>query len=402
MKTKGIFTSVFFLMAMIFSSSAYPQWTKVSDFPVSCFTVSGSNIFAGSELGGVILSTDNGITWNAVNTGLTNTDVRALASSGANLFAGTSGGGVFYSTNNGTGWTEVNLNLGNSDVRALIANDHFVFAGTNGGGLFRAEFPAINWSPGNNGLGNLYPQSFVFTGTQILCGTRGQGVYISNNGLDWAALYGNIGLIYNDVWALAAVEGTIIAGTHGGGIFITNGTSWTGTDLTYQVAALAVDSLYVFAGTTQHGVFLSKNNGTNWGAANTGLTSMEVTALAVSGDYLFAGTQPGGIWKRPLSEFSSSGVPSIPGGSNIIKLGQNFPNPFNDGTTIEYSLSKAAFVTLTVFNIYGEEVGRLVSREMLPGRYHVSWVATTLPGGIYTYRIQAGESVQTRKLILIR
>jgi len=284
----------------------------------------------------------------------------------------------------------------------MIANDHYVYAGTNGGGLFRSEYPNIDWSPGNNGLGNLYPQSFVFNSTQILCGTRGQGVYISNNGIDWSAVYGNIGLIYNDVWALAIVEGTIIAGTHGGGIFITNGTGWSGTDLTYQVGALAVDSLNVFAGTTSKGVFLSRNNGKNWSAVNTGLTSLETTALAVSGSYIFAGTQPGGIWRRPLSDFNSTGTPSLPGISHILKLEQNFPNPFNISTTIEYSLSNTAFVTLKVCNIYGKEVATLLSQEMIPGRYHVSWVATSFPSGIYSYRLQVGEFAQTRKLILIR
>ncbi|MCK7528688.1 MAG: hypothetical protein MZV64_69590 [Ignavibacteriales bacterium] len=65
---------------------------------------------------GVFLSTNNGTSWTAVNTGLTNTNVRALAVSGTNLFAGTDGGGVFLSTNNGTSWTAVNTGLTNTNV----------------------------------------------------------------------------------------------------------------------------------------------------------------------------------------------------------------------------------------------------------------------------------------------
>ncbi|MBU1299414.1 MAG: T9SS type A sorting domain-containing protein, partial [Bacteroidetes bacterium] len=57
--------------------------------------VSGTNLFAGTDGGGVFLSTNNGTSWTAVNTGLTYTDVLSLAVSGTNLFAGTSGGGVW-------------------------------------------------------------------------------------------------------------------------------------------------------------------------------------------------------------------------------------------------------------------------------------------------------------------
>jgi hypothetical protein len=402
MKTKLICPCTLILMLTLFSSPGYSQWVKVSNLQVSCFTVSGPNIFAGSELGGVFLSPDNGESWNQVITGMTYTNVRGLASNGDNLFAGTSDGGVYYSNNNGISWTAVNAGLGYTDVRVLIANEHYVFAGTDGGGLFRSEFPDVNWSQGNNGLDNLYVQSFVFSGTNILCGTRGGGVYSSNNGIDWTALYGNIGLIYNSVWALAEVEGTIIAGTHGGGIFITTGTGWTGTDLTDNVEALAVDSLNVFAGTTFKGVFLSKNAGVNWVAVNTGLTTLQITAMAVSGGDLYIGTQPGGIWRRPLPEFGLFGIPTIQGGSIKVKLEQNFPNPFNSFTTIEYSLSNAAFVTLKICNIYGQEVATLVSQKRLPGQYHVSWNAASFPDGVYTCCLSAGGVFQSRKLVLIR
>ena len=74
----------------------------------------------GLLVGGVFLSTNNGTSWTAVNTGLTNTYVYALAVSGTNLFAGTYGGGVFLSTNNGTSWTAVNTGLTNTVCLVLL------------------------------------------------------------------------------------------------------------------------------------------------------------------------------------------------------------------------------------------------------------------------------------------
>jgi len=81
------------------------------------FSADGTKLFAGTD-GGIFLSTDNGTSWTAVNTGLTNTTVHALAVSGANLYAGTEGG-VFLSTDNGTSWTAVNTGLTNTTVLSL-------------------------------------------------------------------------------------------------------------------------------------------------------------------------------------------------------------------------------------------------------------------------------------------
>ena len=78
---------------------------------------------------GVFLSTNNGTSWTAVNTGLTNTACPALAVSGTNLFAGTEGG-VFLSTNNGTNWTAVNAGLTDQSLPALAVSGTNLFAGT--------------------------------------------------------------------------------------------------------------------------------------------------------------------------------------------------------------------------------------------------------------------------------
>lgn len=62
---------------------------------VNCFTVNGTNIFVGIENEGVLLSTDNGVNWTAINTGITNTGVRSLVFSGTDIFAGTDTSGVW-------------------------------------------------------------------------------------------------------------------------------------------------------------------------------------------------------------------------------------------------------------------------------------------------------------------
>jgi hypothetical protein len=83
-------------------------------------------------------------------------------------------------------------------------------------------------------------------------------------------------------------------------------------------------------------------------------------------------------------------------------LNQNYPNPFNPITTIGFDLTKTSNVTLKIFNIIGEEVAILVSDKLTAGSYNYDWNAGNLASGVYLYRLQAGDYVETRKMILMR
>ena len=83
-------------------------------------------------------------------------------------------------------------------------------------------------------------------------------------------------------------------------------------------------------------------------------------------------------------------------------LYQNHPNPFNPVTTIEYSLPNSGDVSLIVYNLIGQEVIRLVNDNQQPGNYQVIWDASNIASGIYFYRLQAGDFVQTRKMVLLK
>jgi len=89
-------------------------------------------------------------------------------------------------------------------------------------------------------------------------------------------------------------------------------------------------------------------------------------------------------------------------------LMQNYPNPFNPTTTISYSLPQASEVHLTVYNMLGQRVRTLVQNEkQSAGTYTLQWngrddAGTQVASGTYIYRIQAGDFVQSRKLVLLR
>jgi len=84
------------------------------------------------------------------------------------------------------------------------------------------------------------------------------------------------------------------------------------------------------------------------------------------------------------------------------RLEQNYPNPFSHTTTIRYSIPDSKFVNIKVFDVYGNEIAGLVNDEQTAGDHEVVFDGSMLPNGTYFYRIQAGDFIQTRRIVLIK
>jgi hypothetical protein len=103
-----------------------------------------------------------------------------------------------------------------------------------------------------------------------------------------------------------------------------------------------------------------------------------------------------GVTERPIA-----GLPAI------IELAQNYPNPFNPATNVSFVISgegggKPSFVTLKVFDVLGREVATLVERLMPAGTHTVQFDGNGLSSGLYYYRLQAGETMRVKKMLLVR
>ena len=88
------------------------------------------------------------------------------------------------------------------------------------------------------------------------------------------------------------------------------------------------------------------------------------------------------------------------GDSPTFGLGQNVPNPVHSRTTIPFALERASQVNITVFDIAGRAVATVANRRCEAGYQRVDWDARGVPPGVYVYRIQAGESVARRKMLI--
>jgi hypothetical protein len=83
-------------------------------------------------------------------------------------------------------------------------------------------------------------------------------------------------------------------------------------------------------------------------------------------------------------------------------LSQNFPNPFNPTTTINFTLPKDGLVKLVVYDITGKEVKVLANEIRTAGYHSISFDASNLPSGVYLYKLSAGNFVETKKMILTK
>ena len=126
----------------------------------------------------------------------------------------------------------------------------------------------------------------------------------------------------------------------------------------------------------------------------------EVTAYLVRSDGTY---RPAFKWLADFIKSNPTGVEeTVSGLPSKYQLDQNFPNPFNPVTTIQYSITKSSNVSLKVFDMLGREVQTLVNTMQGPGQYSVMLNAQSLGSGVYFYRLNAGTYTETKKLILLK
>jgi hypothetical protein len=86
----------------------------------------------------------------------------------------------------------------------------------------------------------------------------------------------------------------------------------------------------------------------------------------------------------------------------VFKLEQNYPNPFNPSTVIKFGVPERSNVLLKIYDILGEEVATLVNEEMDAGWYSIDFNASGYSTGVYIYRMQAGNYINTKKMLLMK
>jgi hypothetical protein len=156
------------------------------------------------------------------------------------------------------------------------------------------------------------------------------------------------------------------------------------------------------------------DNQTDWTVVRT-LTNRPAGAridtlkeLAAQGRYVrMYGTARNSTWGYSLWEWEVFGTPAPVSNENNtlpekLSLEQNYPNPFNPETVISFSLPEASHAMLTIHDMAGREVARLVNGTLASGRHEVSFNASHVSSGMYLYRLSSGGQTLTKKMALVK
>jgi len=165
-------------------------------------------------------------------------------------------------------------------------------------------------------------------------------------------------------------------------------------DFQYYVIDKSADSLFM---TDQYGSFSTIDTFFNDASYEYGTVYYRVSAIDYAGN------------RGDYSDTVSTSILALDSDviPQVFALHQNYPNPFNPVTTLRYDLPEQGFVTITIYDMLGREIRTLVNTTQNAGFKSVIWNATNdygkpVSAGVYLYKIQAGEFVQTKKMVLLK
>jgi photosystem II stability/assembly factor-like uncharacterized protein len=257
------------------------------------------NIYAGSPDHGVFYSPDNGLNWISRNAGLGSVTVTTLdISPEGDIYAGTAEHGIFRSTNQGNTWSVINGNLADQHIRTIaIGTNSEIYLGTEAGGIFKSVDNGVTWSPKNQNI-NVQDLSDAVTlgSNDYFLASRGSGIFYSADGNNnWTARNNGLAnLVITDL--TNNNSGEMFAATYRG-VFRSSdsGATWIPAnhgienEIVSQIKTSTSGVLYALISTSSFGsLFYSNNNGTDWNQISFGNNDIFIESIAVASQgYLF-------------------------------------------------------------------------------------------------------------------
>jgi hypothetical protein len=273
------------------------NWTPsgLSSGDVTAIDTLRGDIFVAMWYGGVLRSSDDGNTWQAVNSGLTTSYVSCLLVEGPNIYAGTING-LVVSSDLGSSWRDV---CGTGFGALTSSGGNLIAAEGIAGGVFLSTDQGTSWVQTPAQPASV--QSLATFGTSTFAGTTSGAFRSTDDGVTWQG----VGLVGKNVGHIAASGNSIYVGYLGGGVFLSTdeGERWIGINrglINSDVDALVASGTNLFAGTegiegqfrSTDGIFRTTDGGSSWGEIG-GLDGEYVLGLALSGPTMLAGTGDG-------------------------------------------------------------------------------------------------------------
>jgi photosystem II stability/assembly factor-like uncharacterized protein len=246
---------------------------------------------------------------------------------------------------------------------------------------------------------------FTDANTGILVGHNGRIMLTTNGAESWNTLSSGTtqalhGVCFSDANQATVVgNGGTILRTSDGGISWQAQTSGTTEDL-YSVSFTDADNGLISG---NNGIILKTDNGGVTWEMQQSITNEDLFAVSMVDQNIGTAAGDNGTILRTTTGgytivFNENNFESSKG----YQLSQNYPNPFNTSTIIRYIIPERSSVQLTVYNTLGQIVHKLVNRDLEAGIHEITFDASHLPSGVYIYRLQAEEYVESKKLLYLK
>lgn len=413
---KKILTAVI-LFSLLLSTGSEALWFQQSspssaNFYSVVFNHGNENqVWICGSSGTILYSSNGGSNWTIQNSGTTNDlySIVFMEIQGAPVYACGEGGIILRTSNNGAEWTSISSPV--SQTLRDISDFNFVAVGDSGV-IIKSINSGLNWfSVSSPVTKNLYAVALTFSGYAV--GQDGTILAGISAGTSWSVLQSGV---TNDLRGVPLFGSRDITVGDSGMILRSSnfGSSWfTQNSLTKKninSTEYSVNNTSKIYCAGDSGVILkTTDSGVNWGFQNSGtfenLNSVffyldDNTGYAVGNNGTILKTTNGGGLISSVNKETETG-------NFGFYLNQNFPNPFNPQTKINYSLTKKYFVEIKIYDVLGNEMSTPVSEKQNPGSHSVS-ISTddfskNISSGIYFYSLVLdGNIAETKKMILLK
>ena len=366
--------------------------------------------FAVGKYGTILKTTNKGISWNKLNQ-FTNEHLNSVCFiDSLNGWIVGSNSLILRTFNGGEDW-EIDSISDDMDLTTVIfLNNHIGWIAGNSDKILKTTDGGANWISYSVNIQHININSIFMVNDSLgfACGYYGfppTGYIIksTNGGLDWDVVK-NDNSSFNSVFFTNPLNGWVV-GRSDKTLHTTNGgIDWTeiyvgGKDIYFSNNLNGIIVNYYTLGSD---IFITKDGGNNWTSQPRVTDRYLYSAFADSDGFWGAGMSGTILYSNDPLITGMEDLLNIETNVNDYTLSQNYPNPFNPSTKISWQSPVGSWQTLKVYDILGNEVETLVNGYKDAGYQEVQFNAAGLSSGVYFYRIQAGEYVETKKMVLLR
>jgi hypothetical protein len=426
MRTKYFFVFILLTFNTVKAQQGWIQ-TQINPGLGYSFTKDDSVLYA-STYDGVFSTAGDGMPWFSI--GPANKAVYDMIITENSILAATAEG-IYRSTDKGKSWQLISSEIICSGVGAtqgnqvFAKNDTTLFIHTWAQGVFRSDNDGESWKLLNIGteqglggdLGGWATCIYGYNGKIFLGAPGGNiGIYYSgDNGNTWNKANVPEKIENESILFFEGIKDTLYAGGFMG-LYrsVDNGISWSTVyrnvinsegQLTGigTFRSLVTYNKLLIAAVDFKSIQISVDYGKTWSGFNEGLISDWTFAdITIQPPYIWALTSFfGNAYRRSIADIST-GIKTENTTNDESCLEQNFPNPFNGLTTIRYTITKLKKTELSVYNLQGKLLMKLVDRIQSPGIYEIQLDAGKLVPGTYLYQLKTDDHSEIKKFTITK